>query len=34
MKSIKAKRYYVKPSVNEKLKQKQALKFKKKTRIS
>ncbi len=34
MKSIKAKRYYIKPSVTEKLKQKQALKFKKKTRVS
>ena len=30
MKSVKAKRYYNKPSIREKLKAKQALKYKKK----
>lgn len=30
MKAVKAKRYYTKPSIREKLKKKQALKYKKK----
>ena len=33
MKTVKAKRFYDKPSVREKSKQKQALKYRKKTRV-